>query len=162
MKVLFRFKGLTAYQHRDLLLATDECGSLWPAIEYKSSTHDKEGYTVDLAIEQFLVDTPAGTDRTNREAVDKLWDILGIFPPAQKFDPTFNEIRFSSMDLQNMNTAAMSIQRNVGVVETRYFPRSSVSAQPRPDTESVQYRLDAIEREASAILRLCKNYRENL
>jgi hypothetical protein len=85
MKVLLRLRGLSRAQHQNLLLATDECGILWPAIEYKGSSHDKEGHNIDLKVETERDMFARGVDRIpeHRDVVDKLWDLLGIFPEEQ-------------------------------------------------------------------------------
>ncbi len=78
--VLLRLKGLTSAQHRDLLLATDECGDLWQRVRYKSSSHDKGGHNIDLKIETERSLQKSTGSPVLRDVPDKLWDILGIFP----------------------------------------------------------------------------------
>ena len=86
MKVLLRLRGLDRQQHQNLLLATDECGLLWPDVEYKGSTHDKEGHNIDLKLETERDLFARGSDRipVHRDVVDRLWDLLGILPPSRQ------------------------------------------------------------------------------
>lgn len=87
MKVLLRLRGLTTRQHQDLLLATDECGALWPAVEYKGSTHDKDGHNIDLKIESERGVQDDGYTQTivvtREETFDKLCDTLHVFPQME-------------------------------------------------------------------------------
>ncbi len=83
MEVHLRIKGVPSTQHRNILLATDEAGSLWPDVQYKSSAaEDRSHQTIDLRIDEYTPPNVPGIyhEKTNREPIDKLWDILGIFP----------------------------------------------------------------------------------
>jgi len=82
MKVLLRLRGLDRKQHQNMLLATDEAGLLYPSVEYKGSTHDKDGHNLDLKIETERDLFARGSDKIPvlRDVVDKLWDVLDIFP----------------------------------------------------------------------------------
>ena len=84
MKVLLRLRGLDRIQHQNLLLATDEDGELYPFVEYKASTFDKNAHNVDLKIETERDLFAFSVDKIpmRREVVDKLWDLLGVFPQS--------------------------------------------------------------------------------